>query len=352
MLMPGHQGRVSNATPDPNRVRSEPNAQADLLGEIPAGAYFDVLEGPRCADDSAWFRVRYESIEGWMKEGSSSEYWVMPIVDDARILTGPSIVAAGYNINLPGVLGTSAQILDLPYDATDNTPPVTFLRLTEYRFYDYSASIFIYNVEEYLYYRADLRSRLEGIRMAINSLLSDPDAQISWPEFQDPFIQEQTYLIQAGRFSNGWALRGVSVMEDDPSTPYYVFLGFTSDMQSLFYVKLPIRLTFGQLAESISPDNFSPIITQVDTLLLFQPYTRHSSLSDPTLAGTCPGAPPFTLMVGDWARVSVDPPAPSRIRSGPSSNNQVLGEAQPGENLLVIDGPQCANGYTWGTYAV
>ena len=25
----------------------------------------------------------------------------------------------------------------------------------------------------------------------------------------------------------------------------------------------------------------------------------------------------------------------------------VVGEAQPGENLLVIDGPRCANGYTW-----
>ena len=89
LLMPGRQGRVSNATPDPNRVRAEPNAQAEMLGEIPAGAYFDVLEGPTCADDGAWFKVRYETMEGWMKEGSSTEYWVMPIVADARTLTGP-----------------------------------------------------------------------------------------------------------------------------------------------------------------------------------------------------------------------------------------------------------------------
>jgi uncharacterized protein YraI len=348
MLMPGRQGRVSNATPDPNRVRAEPNAQAAILGEIPAGAYFDVLEGPRCAEDAAWFKVRYEAIEGWMKEGSSTEYWVMPITSDAHTVNGPAIEVSGLTLNIPEELSPILEIQEVPYNAAENRPPATLIRLLGYPIYDPSPAIFIYQVDEYLYYRADLRPRLVDIRSTINNLLINPDAQVNLPEFRDAFIEEQTFLMQGGRFNNGygWGLRGVTVTDDAEKKPYYVFMGFSEDMSSLVYVKLPVRLTFGQLSNT-SVYNFSPSIAQLDSLLGFQPVSELPTITDPTAAGACPDAPPFTLMVGDWARVSVDPPLASRIRSGPGSGGTVLGEAQPGENLLVIDGPQCANGYTW-----
>ena len=61
----------------------------------------------------------------------------------------------------------------------------------------------------------------------------------------------------------------------------------------------------------------------------------------------CPGAPPFLLKLRDWARVSLEPPLPSRVRERPGTNGAVVGQIQPGENVLVLDGPECADGYTW-----
>jgi hypothetical protein len=61
----------------------------------------------------------------------------------------------------------------------------------------------------------------------------------------------------------------------------------------------------------------------------------------------CPGAPAILLKVNDWARVSVDPPLSNRLRSQPSSSGEITGEVGSGKNVLVQEGPQCANGYTW-----
>jgi hypothetical protein len=66
-----------------------------------------------------------------------------------------------------------------------------------------------------------------------------------------------------------------------------------------------------------------------------------------TSVDACPGAPPFLLKPRDWARVSLEPPLPSRLREHAGSDSAVIGEIKPGENVLVIDGPECGNGYTW-----
>jgi len=159
--MPGRQGRGNNADPTPNRVREEPNAQAAILGEIPAGAYFNVLEGPGCMDDGAWFKVRFDTLEGWMKEGSSTEYWVMPITSDAQTLDEQTVDLAGLTINLPQELNTKAEVQFVPYRPAENRPPAHLMRLVGYPLEDPFPAIFIYPVEDFLYYRADLRPHLD-----------------------------------------------------------------------------------------------------------------------------------------------------------------------------------------------
>ena len=47
-LIVGEQGRVTLG--DPNNVRDAAARSGNLIGEIPGGAIFDVLEGPVCAD--------------------------------------------------------------------------------------------------------------------------------------------------------------------------------------------------------------------------------------------------------------------------------------------------------------
>jgi hypothetical protein len=61
----------------------------------------------------------------------------------------------------------------------------------------------------------------------------------------------------------------------------------------------------------------------------------------------CPGAPDISLKLDDWAMVSTDPPLPNKIRSQPGISGELIGQVQPGENVLVVDGPTCADGYTW-----
>jgi uncharacterized protein YraI len=345
LLMPGKQGRVSNQTLDPNRIRAEPGKSGTLLGEIPAGAYFDVLEGPRCVEEGAWFKVKYEDLEGWMKEGSAEEYWVMPIYTDAHVLTEPEIQLPGFTILIPEEISKRVEIQHLPFDSERQAPPVIRLRLMDYPYYDFNPSVFVYSVSEYLYYRPDLRSQLEGIRTVINKKLRDDTSIATIPEFRDGFTKEKTSLFQVGRFGSGYGLFAVAV-ENEKQTPNYVFFGFSADMRYLYYIKLPVRLTFGQL-EQATMNDFSPSIEMLNAIVKFTQLRETIQIVNPAQSGACPGAPPFTLQLGDWARVSVDPSIPSRMRSNPGTSGEVIGNAQPGENLLVIDGPQCANGYTW-----
>ena len=90
----------------------------------------------------------------------------------------------------------------------------------------------------------------------------------------------------------------------------------------------------GTLAPSDTPTTgVSPAPT--DTATLVPPVTH------------CPGAPEIHLMTGDWVIVSLDPPLPNRLRSQPASSSALIGEAQPGESLLVLGGPTCAENYAW-----
>lgn len=62
---------------------------------------------------------------------------------------------------------------------------------------------------------------------------------------------------------------------------------------------------------------------------------------------SCPGAPELVLKKYDWAMVSMQPPIPNKVRSQPSLDAEEIGQILPGEKMLVVDGPRCADGYSW-----
>jgi hypothetical protein len=64
---------------DPNNIRSEPTRSSSRVGQIPAGGVFEVLDGPRCADNVTWWYVRYRGITGWTGEGNATEVWADPV---------------------------------------------------------------------------------------------------------------------------------------------------------------------------------------------------------------------------------------------------------------------------------
>ena len=75
-MIVGEQGRV---TPDvSSNIRGGASANETLLGQIPAGGSFVVLEGPVCNEDFLWWRVDYNGLIGWIAEGRGSTYWLEP----------------------------------------------------------------------------------------------------------------------------------------------------------------------------------------------------------------------------------------------------------------------------------
>jgi hypothetical protein len=64
----------------PNNLRALPNVTADLVGRMPGGSEFMVLQGPVCdAAGLAWWQVSYEGLIGWTVEGQGSEYYTEPL---------------------------------------------------------------------------------------------------------------------------------------------------------------------------------------------------------------------------------------------------------------------------------
>lgn len=72
-------GERGNVTPGlPNRLRNGPSFGNEASGQIPGGAGFEVLDGPVCADDTAWWQVDYNGLVGWTAEGEDNTYWLEP----------------------------------------------------------------------------------------------------------------------------------------------------------------------------------------------------------------------------------------------------------------------------------
>lgn len=71
--------RVTSYPDLPNTIRSRPSlTNSQKIGSIPAGEAITVLEGPRCADGYAWYRVHYANTTGWTAESGNGFYWLEP----------------------------------------------------------------------------------------------------------------------------------------------------------------------------------------------------------------------------------------------------------------------------------
>lgn len=76
-LVAGGIGRVTPGTP--NRLRSTPATSGAIVGQIPGGDAFRVINGPECDPAGiAWWQVEYNGLVGWTAEGQGTEYWTEP----------------------------------------------------------------------------------------------------------------------------------------------------------------------------------------------------------------------------------------------------------------------------------
>ncbi len=76
-LITGEQGFTSRN--QLYELYAEASNGAALLRLLPPYVRFDVLEGPRCSEDAAWWRIRYGTDEGWINESYDSTYVLEPL---------------------------------------------------------------------------------------------------------------------------------------------------------------------------------------------------------------------------------------------------------------------------------
>lgn len=80
-LIVQERGQVTNNNDSVN-MRRGPGIDYEVVTRIEAGQIFMVLDGPACAGDYTWFRVRYDAgdvfYEGWIAEGDFDQYYVIP----------------------------------------------------------------------------------------------------------------------------------------------------------------------------------------------------------------------------------------------------------------------------------
>jgi len=76
----GNLAYVSNDPPQRNRVRSQPDINAQILGYIEPGTEVEIMAGPRCANAMIWWKVNVPSsgLAGWTSEGDQQKYWLVP----------------------------------------------------------------------------------------------------------------------------------------------------------------------------------------------------------------------------------------------------------------------------------
>ncbi len=90
-------------------------------------------------------------------------------------------------------------------------------------------------------------------------------------------------------------------------------------------------------------------ITPIPSKTLLPPTDIPTSTSPPTVSKVwCAGTPPSQVWVGAHARVTyTDGQLPNRLRIGPGLNYKQIAAIDQGAQMDVVDGPRCANGFTW-----
>jgi len=78
-LKVGDLAYVTKDPPIPNRVRQEPNRDADIVGHINPGASMEIIDGPSCSNGWVWWKIKNADLNGWTAEGDNETYWLVPL---------------------------------------------------------------------------------------------------------------------------------------------------------------------------------------------------------------------------------------------------------------------------------
>ena len=71
---------VNPVPPEPNLVRSEPNASSAQIGLVQPNELMEITDGPQCSGGWVWWQItsKKTGLSGWTAEGDGASYWVLP----------------------------------------------------------------------------------------------------------------------------------------------------------------------------------------------------------------------------------------------------------------------------------
>jgi hypothetical protein len=112
--------------------------------------------------------------------------------------------------------------------------------------------------------------------------------------------------------------------------------------------------------EAVNIDNTATSVSMTSTITPTKWWIKMTATSSPaglglststglaeSSASNCPSRFSSPLKANIYAYISLTPPLPNRIRSAAGLSNTYLGQIEPGGGLKLIDGPICADGYSW-----
>lgn len=77
----GDKAYISYDPPLPNRVRTQPGTDGNILGYLDVGEQMEIIGGPVCVNNWIWWRVKSlaKDLTGWTAEGDDKAYWLVPM---------------------------------------------------------------------------------------------------------------------------------------------------------------------------------------------------------------------------------------------------------------------------------
>jgi serine/threonine protein kinase len=215
---------------------------------------------------------------------------------------------------------------------------------------------------------------VDEFRNALNIPVAPPQrAQV----YVQPGVDEGYEISSPPKRSTGWIMWAVIVLIGlclvggvVGGVGAYLFI-FSTPATATPQIDQGLSATATALASQLAgplPSTAAPLtatgtatseVSQTSTSTLIPSFTPSPSLtltSSPEASQTgaaqatwqpCVGVYPSRLHVGDKAFISYDPPLPNRVRTQPNTDADVVGFLQPGEQMIILDGPVCSNQWIW-----
>lgn len=321
-LQTGNAGRVAPG-PLPNAMRSAPGTGSSsvVLGNIPGGTIFSVLEGPVCQDGYQWWQVNANGLVGWTAEGQDDTYWLDPLTcgnglfirmipgETGRVTLSPPIE----NVvrSQPG-RGSGAVIGEIPPGGMFNVlsgPQCDSTGMAWWRV-NYNGLIgWTAEGENREYWLEPASSGMSEPVTDRQGVIVNNDSTLTYPlGFQ---VWEGTQRTNVTSSDAGILAQLNTLANNPPGVPAHIW--------GTLYRNGP-----GELDDVI-------YVTRLEV-----------EATPPPAACTLPAR----LAAGFSARVTEG--LPNTVRTAPGTNASTLQSNLPGGTFFrVVEGPRCVDGYNW-----